>query len=218
MTTLLGGHTRRGNEQMAAIIVSQGVGVQDRMCLERRSSQLGVIVQVLFACLSFGTFAQPSSGQSAPPPIGSAGGTVFGGEGGLAPPANRYPFKSSQDRDILRHRDALGKPCLTVAGFPRRHSINKDFNEHVISASNSCGTPIKIRVCYYKSFECILMYIPGRGRKEAILGTPSSTYQFQYEFREIFEAIRIAGLREVPSRKRWNSALRGLQQVEAASE
>jgi hypothetical protein len=189
---------------MAAIIVSQGVGVQDRMCLERRSSQLGVIVRILFACLSFGTFAQPSSAQSVPPPIGSAGGTVFGGAGGvpppigsaggtvfggaggLPPPGNRSPIQSGQNIDILRHRDALRKPCLTVAGFPRRHSINKDLNEHVISASNSCGSPIKIRVCYYKSFECILMYVPGRGRKEAILGTPSSTYQFQYEFREIF--------------------------------
>jgi hypothetical protein len=183
---------------MAAIIVSQGVGVQDRMCLERRSSQLGVIVRILFVSLSLGTFAQPSSAQSVPPPIGSAGGTVFGGAGGLPPPGsrspikslpppgNRSPIKSSQDMDILRHRDASGRPCLTVAGFPRRHSINKDLNEHVISASNSCGTPIKIRVCYYKSFDCILMYVPGWGRKEAILGTPSSTYQFQYEFREIF--------------------------------
>jgi len=186
MTTLLGEHTIRGNEQMAAIIVSRGVGVQDRMCLERRSSQLGAIVGILFVCLSFGTFAQPSSAQSVPPPIGSAGGAVFGGVGGLPPPDYRSPIKSSQNIDILRHRDPTGRPCLTVAGFPRRHSINKDFNEHVISASNGCGTPIKIRVCYYKSVDCILMYVPGRGRKEAILGTPSSTYQFQYEFREIF--------------------------------
>src|SRR5262249_6095436 len=162
MTTLLGGHTIRGNEQMAAIIVSRGVGVQDRMCLERRSSQLGVIVRILFVCLSLGTFAQPSSAQSVPPPIGSAGGTVFGGAGGLPPPGNRSP-KSSQDMEILRLRDSLGRPCLTVAGFPRRHSINKDLNEHVISASNSCGTPIKIRVCYYKSFDCILIYVPGWG-------------------------------------------------------
>src|SRR5262249_43413469 len=109
-----------------------------------------------------------------------------GGLGGLPPPDYRSPIKSSQNIDILRHRDPTGRPCLTVAGFLRRHSINKDFNEHVISASNSCGTPIKIRVCYYKSVECISMYVPGRGRKEAILGTPSSTYQFQYEFREIF--------------------------------
>src|SRR5215510_13124281 len=110
MTTLLGEHTIRGNEQMAAIIVSRGVGVQDRMCLERRISQLGAIVGILFVFLSFGTFAQPSSAQSVPPPIGSAGGAVFGGVGGLPLPDYRSPIKSSQNIDILRHRHPTGRP------------------------------------------------------------------------------------------------------------
>jgi hypothetical protein len=166
---------------MSGIVVSGGSGLQDRMSLERRGSK-GVRVRILLVCLAFGTFAQPSSAQSVPPPIGSAGGTVFGGTGG----DNRSSIKSNQNIDILRHRDASGKPCLTVAGFPRGHSINKDLNEHVISASNNCAKPIKIQVCYYKSHECISIYVPGWARKEAILGTLSSRQQFQYEFREIF--------------------------------
>jgi hypothetical protein len=170
---------------MAGIVVSW---IQDRMCLGRRGSKLmlGVMARIPLVCLSFGAFAQPSSAQTLPPPIGSPGGTVFGGAGGLPAPAPRSPIMGSQNIDILRHRDSLGRLCLTVYGSPRPHSINKELHEHVISASNSCGQPIKMQVCYYRSHPCILMHIPGWARKEAILGTLSSTWQFQYEFREIF--------------------------------
>jgi hypothetical protein len=170
---------------MAGIVVPW---IQDRMCLEQRGSKLilGVMARISLVCLSFGAFAQPSSAQTLPPPIGSPGGTVFGGAGGLPAPAPRSPITANQNIDILRHRDSLGRPCLTVYGSLRPHSINKNLHEQVISASNRCGQSIKMQVCYYRSQECILMRIPGWARIEGILGAPSSNLRFQYEFRELF--------------------------------
>jgi len=49
---------------MAGIVVSGGLGLQDRMSLERRGSKVGVRVRILLVCSAFGTFAQPSSVQA----------------------------------------------------------------------------------------------------------------------------------------------------------
>jgi hypothetical protein len=56
----------------------------------------------------------------------------------------------------------------------------------VITASNRCAKLIKVQVCYYRTQQCIPMEIPGRMRKDAVLGMIPSIKDFRYEFREKF--------------------------------
>jgi hypothetical protein len=100
-----------------------------------------------------------------------------------APPASFGPRGGTE---ILRHRDLAGKPCLTVQGNARPHIINRNLYDHVITASNACPQRIAIRVCYYRTDNCIPMEIPGGQRKEAVLGTLPATKEFGFEFREKF--------------------------------
>jgi hypothetical protein len=106
---------------------------------------------------------------------------------GVRPPTKVGPtFGSSSSNEILRHRSPMGTPCLTVGGSARSHMANSNVYDHVISAKNSCAQAITIKVCYYKSLDCISMEIPGRERKEAVLGTLPGAQEFRYEFREKF--------------------------------
>jgi hypothetical protein len=56
----------------------------------------------------------------------------------------------------------------------------------VISVMNGCPQRIAIRVCYYRTQECIPMETPGNERKEAVLGTMPGAKEFRFEFREKF--------------------------------
>jgi hypothetical protein len=107
-------------------------------------------------------------------------GTAFGQD--LSAPT----FNPRGQTDILRHRDFAGKPCLTVSGTARPHIIDRTLYDHVIIASNVCPQHITIRVCYYRTENCIPMDISGGQRKEAILGTLPATKEFGFEFREKF--------------------------------
>jgi hypothetical protein len=95
-------------------------------------------------------------------------------------------FGPRGETEILRHRALTGKPCLTVAGVARPHLIDRKLYDHVITASNACPQRIAIRVCYYRTDDCIPMEIPGGQRKEAVLGTLPATKEFGFEFREKF--------------------------------
>ena len=105
---------------------------------------------------------------------------------GLGPLAAPPPISSSQNIDILRHRDPAGKPCLLVQGMARPHTINPNLFDHLIVAANSCAQLIKMQVCYYRTRQCIPMEVPGKGRREAVLGMMPSIKDFRYEFRERF--------------------------------
>jgi hypothetical protein len=80
----------------------------------------------------------------------------------------------------------MGKPCVSVYGFARPYVTNPNLFDHVIVASNGCTEVIRMRVCYYRTQDCIAMEIPSRGRKEALLGTLPAMKDFRYEFRERF--------------------------------
>jgi hypothetical protein len=80
----------------------------------------------------------------------------------------------------------MGKPCVSVYGFARPYATNPNLFDHVIVASNGCTEVIRMRVCYYRTQDCIAMEIPSRGRKEALLGTLPAMKDFRYEFRERF--------------------------------
>jgi hypothetical protein len=105
---------------------------------------------------------------------------------GVGPLAAPPPISSSQNTDILRHRDPAGKPCLLVQGMARPHTINPNLFDHVIVAANGCAQLIKMQVCYYRTRQCIPMEVPGKGRREAVLGMMPSMRDFRYEFRERF--------------------------------
>jgi hypothetical protein len=92
----------------------------------------------------------------------------------------------SQDLEILRHRDYAGKPCLNIGGYARPLAPSSKVFDHVVEANNSCSQSLRVQICYYKSQQCIDMQIPGRTRKEAVLGTTGGTKDFRYEFRERF--------------------------------
>jgi hypothetical protein len=108
--------------------------------------------------------------------------------GTLGPPASAKPplIGASQNTDILRHRDPTGKACLSIYGSALSHKTNPKLFDHVITAKNNCAQLIKMQVCYYRTQQCILMDIPGRMSKEAVLGIMPSVKDFQYEFRERF--------------------------------
>jgi hypothetical protein len=89
--------------------------------------------------------------------------------------------------DILRHRDFTGKPCLTVTGSTRAHFKIPNLYDHVINVSNACPQRITIRVCYFRTENCIPMEIPGSENKQALLGAMPSAQEFGFEFREKFQ-------------------------------
>jgi hypothetical protein len=111
---------------------------------------------------------------------------VFGGTSGVPAPTEAPIINASRGNEILRHRDFTGKPCLTVSGSARGHTINPNLYDHIIVALNSCPQRIAMQACYYDTQDCIRMEIPGGERKEAILGTLPSIKSFRFEFRERF--------------------------------
>jgi hypothetical protein len=84
------------------------------------------------------------------------------------------------------HMGPTGKPCLTLDGSTKAQTINKDIYEHWVSAANSCGQHIKVRVCYYKTSDCITMDVPPWGRTASVLGIYPALKDFRYEAKEQF--------------------------------
>jgi hypothetical protein len=139
-------------------------------------------VTVTLICLSC---AVPASAQDAGGPFRnssppSPGGTIP--NRAVASPT----FGPRAGTEILRHRDFAGKPCLAISGQSRSHVINPKVYDHVIIVSNACPQRIVIRVCYYRTQDCIPMEISGGERKEARLGSMPSVNGFDFEFRERF--------------------------------
>jgi hypothetical protein len=124
--------------------------------------------------------------QTGSPPFGEPSAPSVGGTGGLEPPERLPTFGASSDTEILRHRSPTGAPCLSVGGFARPHVINPNLYDHVIVVKNSCALNVGLKVCYYRSDDCISMDVPGGESKEAILGMVPSENDFRFEFREKF--------------------------------
>jgi len=136
--------------------------------------------RIAIALIALAVVSSPATAQSdiSAPTVGAVG---------LRPPSADLPtFGASSGTDVLRHRSPIGAPCLTVAGVARPHAVNPTVFDHVITAKNSCAQRITIRICYYKSADCMPMEIPGGERKEAILGTLPAVKEFRFEFREKF--------------------------------
>lgn len=98
---------------------------------------------------------------------------------------NRLTLQNEGDNAALTvHRGPLGKPCLNFEAASRRHVINPNVYDHVVSVYNRCVQIIKLRVCYYHSDHCIDMEVPGLQRKDAVLGIYPNMQYFRYSYRE----------------------------------
>ncbi|TPQ30228.1 hypothetical protein C2U70_27185 [Bradyrhizobium guangdongense] len=84
------------------------------------------------------------------------------------------------------HRNAAGKPCIQISASSRDETINPKIKEHIISATNSCNQRIKMKVCYYRTQNCVPLEIAAYDRKETVLGIFPSLTQFRYEYSEQF--------------------------------
>jgi hypothetical protein len=130
----------------------------------------------------YGAPSQPAYGT----PTTSNPSQIFGTSLGTKPPLAPPIITGSQDLNLLRHRDFAGKPCLTVEGMARPHTTNPNLFDHVINTINACPQKLRLQLCYYKSQQCVWVDVPGRERKEALLGTLPSIRDFRYEFHEQF--------------------------------
>jgi hypothetical protein len=144
------------------------------------------MTRVTLACIWLAAISCTASwAQSGPTPFGNPSRPTVGGR---MPSdfATTPTFGASGSNELLRHRGPTGNTCLTVNGYPRSHTVNPNVYDHVIAAVNGCAQRIAIRVCYYRTQDCIPMEIPGNERKEAILGTLPAVRDFRFEFREKF--------------------------------
>jgi hypothetical protein len=139
---------------------------------------LSLTIGLLLATNALAQSDLPLSGEPSRP--------MLGGTNGLHIPAETRTFGSSGNTDILRHRDATGKPCVSIGGFSRPHIINEHLYDHVIVGVNTCAQRIKVQVCYYNSTSCVPLEVPGGERREVILGTQPAEKDFRFEFREKF--------------------------------
>ncbi|MET0971199.1 MAG: hypothetical protein ABWY18_18510 [Tardiphaga sp.] len=105
---------------------------------------------------------------------------TLGGTAGVTIPPN--PAGSL----IQRHKNPDGSLCLQVSGVARPLGASDKLFDHWVYVKNGCSLGIRLQVCYYATTSCIDMNVPGRDRKEAILGTLPMIKDFRYEYRERF--------------------------------
>jgi hypothetical protein len=105
---------------------------------------------------------------------------TLGGTSGVTIPPN--PAGSLTQR----HKNPDGTLCLQVSGVARPLGASDKLFNHWVYVRNECSTGIRLQICYYATTSCIDVNVPGRDRKEAILGTMPSIKDFRYEYREKF--------------------------------
>lgn len=77
-------------------------------------------------------------------------------------------------------RDALNRPCLDVEAAARKHVVNPEMVDHVVSLKNSCVRLIKVKVCYTNSDRCKDATLEAHRRVDIILGTMHGVSTFRY--------------------------------------
>jgi len=94
-------------------------------------------------------------------------------------------FTSSEVSE-RKHRDFGGKLCLETTGSTKALASNPKIFNHIIVAENHCIDPIKAQICYHGNDTCVDIEIPGRSRKEQLLGVFPAMQQFRYDVKERF--------------------------------
>lgn len=105
----------------------------------------------------------------------------------VSPLQSRLTLQGGGENSALTvHRDPLGKPCLDFEAASRAHVINPDVYDNIVSIQNRCSKPIKLRLCYYKSENCIDVEILAQQRKDTVLGVYPHMQYFRYSYQEKF--------------------------------
>jgi len=94
-------------------------------------------------------------------------------------------FLSSNVAD-RKHLDFLGKPCLETVGSSQPLASNPRILNHIVSLDNRCVERIKVRICYHETEDCTDVEVPGRSRKEQVIGVFPAMQQFRYDIKEQF--------------------------------
>jgi hypothetical protein len=113
--------------------------------------------------------------------LSSLGGVTFGQN--AVPSGDIFANPNDLKR---RHTAPSGKACLTFEANAKAQAINKDIYEHWIGVANSCGQHIKVKVCYYRTQDCIVMDVPPYARQDSVLGIYPALKYFRYEAKEQF--------------------------------
>jgi hypothetical protein len=171
--------TPAGFVRNTVLITRRRAGGRKTGCGLIRSFAASLGALVVSAALAPGAniAAAQSSSFGSRPSTGSTFGRPAGQSAAISP---------SQDVNLLRHRDALGRVCLQISGYSRAHTINPKLFDHVVSATNNCAQIIHVSVCYTGSQHCVQMDVPGHGRKEVLLGILPAIDQFNFDFHERF--------------------------------
>jgi len=140
------------------------------------------LLPLLIVLLAWGTGAVAQLAS----PVGTDGAATVGSSNGLRPPAQLPLLSGTPSAGVKMHLGPTGKPCLTVFGSAKPQIVNPNIFEHIIMASNDCSQPIKMKVCYYQSPQCVPLDVPAYGRKEIVLGIMPAMNQFRFEYREQF--------------------------------
>jgi hypothetical protein len=111
---------------------------------------------------------------------------VVGSTGGIARPQQPPIMSGSTDLMPRRHLKVTGQPCVSLYASAKSQLTNRNIFDHLVFGTNECAQMIKLRICYYKTSDCIQMDLPPYGRKEMTLGIFPSIKDFQFEFREQF--------------------------------
>jgi hypothetical protein len=147
------------------------------MVFVRKAQSL--LPRLALAALPLATAAHaqiPGSGATSAPTIG---GTL----GAPPPPVN--PFAASGSYLPIQ-KGPTGLPCIKVDAFAKPQTINKAIIDHQVIVTNSCGKTIKVRVCYHKKTDCIVVVTNGYSRLQRTLGISAGESDFRYEFRELY--------------------------------
>lgn len=72
------------------------------------------------------------------------------------------------------------KSCLTARAYIRPDIVNKNLHQNWISAKNTCGRYVKIRVCYLGTESCIPIDVPPWQTKNAIIGYAPTAKPIRY--------------------------------------
>ena len=94
-------------------------------------------------------------------------------------------FGSSDVAD-RKHLDLAGKPCIETSGRAVPLASNPKIQSHLVTLSNRCIDQIKLKLCYYKTDDCMDVEVPGRARKEQLLGVFPQLQLFKYQVKEQF--------------------------------
>jgi hypothetical protein len=96
------------------------------------------------------------------------------------------PGEDSAPNQVAKvHIGSNGKPCIALGSHSKSEIVNKNLFEHWITATNSCGQHIELRVCYHESSDCIVMKVPPWESQSSVLGI-YPLKDFRYDAKEKF--------------------------------